>query len=87
VSLSFQPVELDTDGYDSEAMLVFRDGRLLAIVCCLGEIHEAEEGKWFVEKGFGRLDGRPAGTFGTLDDFKSWALGEIERLTAIPLLR
>jgi hypothetical protein len=33
-------------------------------------MHEADEGKWFLEVAFGHLEGQP--TFGNLEDAKDW---------------
>jgi len=72
MSLSLQSVTLDTQTSDKEALLVFRDGRLLVVLTRLGDIHCELEGHWFIEAMFGDLPVRHPPTFNTLDDFRRW---------------
>ncbi|WP_158812000.1 hypothetical protein [Beijerinckia sp. L45] len=48
MTLSFHAVTLDAVSTDREAMLVFREGRLLAVLTCLSDIHEDLRGHWFI---------------------------------------
>jgi hypothetical protein len=48
MAITFQPVRLPRE-LDSEALLVLKDGVLLAIVCKLSEIHEEQAGRWYPE--------------------------------------
>ena len=68
--LTFQPITLDTDAPDRDATLVLRDGRLLAVLCCLSDIHE-EAGHWFLEVAFADLRPAPV-TWETLEAFEAW---------------
>jgi hypothetical protein len=52
MTFSFEPVSLDASNGDDEGRLVFRDGRLLAVVSCLGKGHGDAVGRWFVEAVF-----------------------------------
>lgn len=52
MAITFEPVELDTRQGDRSGMLVYVDGRLAAVLCCLDEDHGALAGQWFVEKTF-----------------------------------
>jgi hypothetical protein len=52
MAYSFEPVRLDAANGDDEALLLFRDGRLLAVISHLGEGHGAVAGQWFVETVF-----------------------------------
>ncbi len=55
--LSLTPVQVAVDGVD-EGFLVFLDERLVAVLTKLDESYGAEAGRWFLEAGFGRLDGK-----------------------------
>jgi hypothetical protein len=72
--LSFEPVTLDGNYGDEEAVLVFRDGHLLAIAARLGGGHAELAGHWYVEKTFGNLADAGPETFidqGALQDWFS----------------
>jgi hypothetical protein len=60
-------------GFDEEGMLVLDEGqRLLAVLVRLSDENEAAPGQWFVEAGFGRLDGGNHPTFSNLDMAQDW---------------
>jgi hypothetical protein len=57
MSLTLQPVRVGT-GSDEEGMLVFDDDqRLLAVLTHLGDQYGEVSGHWYLEAGFGRIDG------------------------------
>ena len=72
MSYSLQPVRVAT-GFDEEGMLVL-DGeqRLLAVLVRLSDTNEVAPGQWFVEAGFGRLDGGNHPTFSNLNMAQDW---------------
>ncbi len=72
MSFTLQPVRVAT-GFDEEGMLVL-DGeqRLLAVLVRLSDENEVAPGQWFVEAGFGRLDGKDRPTFSNLDMAQDW---------------
>ena len=72
MALSFQSVTLDTHRPDREATLVWRDGRLLAVLSCLSAIHQDLAGQWFIEAAFGDLPKRQPEAFETLALFEEW---------------
>lgn len=74
--LSFQPVTLDTDAPDQEATLVFREGRLLAVLTRLSHIHTENEGKWFLETLFAAVPVLRAPLFETPDELSAWLRNE-----------
>ncbi len=81
MTLSLQPMRVAT-GFDEEGMLVLDEGqRLLAVLVRLSDENEAAPGQWFVEAGFGRLDGGNHPTFSNLDMAQDW-IGQ--RLTQGP---
>ena len=70
--LTLQPVRVGT-GADEEGMLVFdKDRRLVAVLTHLSDQHEDLSGRWFLEVGFGRLDGPDHPTFADLDAAQNW---------------
>lgn len=56
MTTSLQPVRVDTGGADEDGRLVFRDGKLAAVLVRLSDGHGDAAGRWFLERGFGRLD-------------------------------
>jgi hypothetical protein len=60
-------------GFDEEGMLVL-DGkqRLVAVLVRLSDDNEVAPGRWHLEAGFGRIDGRSQPTFSNLDMVKDW---------------
>jgi hypothetical protein len=78
MTFTLQPVRVAT-GIDEEGMLVF-DGerRLLAVLTHLSHENEVAPGQWFLEAGFGPLDGVNQPTFADLNAAQAW-IGE--RLT------
>jgi hypothetical protein len=54
MTASFQDIKLDTGDGDDQAVLVLRNGRLIAVLSHLGAMHNHMAGKWFVEARFWR---------------------------------
>jgi hypothetical protein len=72
MSFSLHPVRVAT-GFDEEGMMVLdEEQRLMAVLVRLSDENEVAAGQWFVEAGFGRLDGREHPTFSNLDMAKEW---------------
>ena len=72
MTLSLQPMRVAT-GFDEEGMLVLDEGqRLLAVLVRLSDENEVSPGQWFVEAGFGRLDGGNHPTFSNFDMAQDW---------------
>lgn len=72
MTLAFQPITLDGNAPDQEAMLVLRGERLLAVLTCLSDLHADLEGKWFVEATFGDLPSARPFVFDSTDHFQMW---------------
>ena len=72
MEVEFQRVTLDTDTPDRNATLVFRNGRLLAVLSCLSDIHGEIGGTWFIEATFSELPRPQPQTFVTLQTFETW---------------
>ena len=74
--VSFQPIEVLTASEDREGRLVLVDGNLAAVLVRLSDqAHDPLlRGVWFIEAGFGVLDGRHE-MFASLEE----AVASIER--------
>lgn len=71
MELTLQPVLVAT-GEEGEGCLVYRDDYLVAILVRLSPIHGDQAGHWFLEKGFGALDGPQHPTFVDLAAAQAW---------------
>jgi hypothetical protein len=69
LSLTEQPVQVAVGGDDEEGCLIFADERLVAV---LVRLHERLAGRWYLEVGFGRLEGPSKPTFRDLGTAKKW---------------
>ena len=67
MSLTLQPIRVAT-GFDEEGMMVL-DGeqRLVAVLVRLSDDNEVAPGQWYLEAGFGPLDGGSHPLFSNLD--------------------
>lgn len=77
MTLRLDPIQLATNSADREARLVFSFEMLVAVLVCLSADHEGDEGKWFLEAGFGPIGDRFAPLFDTLDAAQSWIAEQI----------
>ena len=72
MTLMLQPTMVATGG-DEEGMLVYADGRLVAVLVHLSNENEIAPGDWYLETGFGpRLDGPNHPTFPSLEAAQDW---------------
>jgi hypothetical protein len=72
MTFTLQPVRVAT-GFNEEGMLVFNGGqRLIAVLTHLLDDDEVAPGQWFVEAGFGRIDGVNHPTFADLNTAQEW---------------
>jgi hypothetical protein len=72
LSLTEQPVQVAVGGDDEEGCLIFADDRLVAVLVRLSRLHEGLAGRWYLEAGFGRLEGPSKPTFRDLGTAKKW---------------
>ena len=70
--LQLQPIAVDTGSPDRDGMLVMANGLLVAVLVRLAEPEHDNVGSWFLEVGFGRLQGQRVPTFPTRDDASRW---------------
>ena len=71
MTLTLQPMRVAT-GFDEEGMMVLNEQRLVAVLVRLSDENEVAPGQWYLEAGFGRLDGGSHPTFSNLDMAQDW---------------
>ena len=72
MTLTLQPMRVAT-GFDEEGMMVLdEEQRLVAVLVRLSDENEVAPGQWYLEAGFGRLDGGSHPTFSNLDMAQDW---------------
>jgi hypothetical protein len=72
LSLTEQPVQVAVGYDDEEGCLIFTDDRLVTVLVRLSPLHEELAGQWYLEAGFGRLEGPHKPTFRDLGTAKEW---------------
>jgi hypothetical protein len=77
MSLHLQSVHVATGSDDIESQLVFANGFLVAVLVQLGEHHQEEASKWFLEAGFGRVDHPHPPVFTDLDAAQDWIAAQL----------
>jgi hypothetical protein len=77
MKLGFQTVTVETNAPDEEGRLVFADNRLVAVLVRLSEEHGRKAGRWYLEHGFGKLDGLAQPIFTDLDEAQDWVAQRI----------
>jgi hypothetical protein len=79
MTLTLQPTQVAT-GSDEEGMLVFADGRLVAVLVHLSDENEIAPGDWYLEAGFGScLESPNQPTFATLQVAQEWIEEQLAR--------
>jgi len=79
MTFTLQSVRVAT-GIGEEGMPVFdEEHRLLAVLTHLSEENEVAPGQWFMEAGFGPLDGVDNPTFADLDAAQAWMSRRLTR--------
>jgi hypothetical protein len=72
MSFTLQPVRV-ANGSDEEGLLVFNgQRRLVAVLTHLSDQYDGVSGHWYLEAGFGRLDGPDHPTFANLQEAQEW---------------
>jgi hypothetical protein len=72
MSFTLQPIRVAT-GFDEEGMMVLdEEQRLVAVLVRLSDENEVAPGQWYLEAGFGRLDGGSHLLFSNLDQAQDW---------------
>ena len=72
MTLTLQPIRVAT-GFDEDGMLILdEEQRLVAVLTRLSDENEVAPGQWYLEAGFGRLDGINHPAFADLDAAQEW---------------
>lgn len=72
MTLTLQPIKVAT-GFDEDGMIVLDEKqRLVAVLVHLSDENEVAPGQWYLEAGFGRLDGINHPVFADLDAAQEW---------------
>jgi hypothetical protein len=79
MSLTLQPTRVAT-GFDEDGMLVLdEEQRLVAVLVRLSDENEVAPGQWYLEAGFGRIDGINHPLFSNLDIAQDWISQRLAR--------
>ncbi|MGF9764239.1 hypothetical protein AAII07_54970 [Microvirga sp. 0TCS3.31] len=72
MTFTLQPLRVAT-GFDEEGMMVLdEEQRLLAVLVRLSDANEVAPGQWYLEAGFGQIDGVQHPGFSSLDMAQDW---------------
>jgi hypothetical protein len=85
MTLTLQPVRVETGSNDQEGCLVFSDERLVAVLVRLSDQHDDLAGHWYYEHGFGPFDGPAHPVFGSLDAAQAWIEQRRQQASRPPL--
>ncbi len=77
--LTTQPIQVATSKAGDEGCLVLADGVLVAVLVLLSDQYGPEAGRWFLENGYGPVDGVAHPTFSDLDEAQEWIAGRLAR--------
>jgi hypothetical protein len=79
MTLILQPIRVAT-GFDEEGMMVLdEEQRLLAVLVRLSDGNDVAPGQWYLEAGFGPIDGITHPLFSNLDMAKDWIVQRLDR--------
>jgi hypothetical protein len=70
MSVELKEIQIASD-YDHEGRLILIDGRLIAVMVKLSELHEHLAGRWYLETGYGVLKSEQP-SFSDLDSAVEW---------------
>jgi hypothetical protein len=72
MTLTLQPIRVAT-GFDEDGMMVLDEQqRLVAVLTHISDENEIAPGQWYLEVGFGRIDGINHPAFADLDAAQDW---------------
>ena len=84
MTLTLQSVRVNTGSEDEDGLLVFAGGRLVAVLVRLSDEHGDKAGRWFLEHGFGRLDGMTYPIFDDIEVAQDWIAQRLHRARGRP---
>ena len=84
MSITFQPIAVDTDSNDCDGLLVFADGKLVGLLVRLtDEAHDpATHGAWYLEAAFGWAESSRGMLFASLDEAEGAMTGWLDGRSA-----
>jgi hypothetical protein len=72
MSLTLQPIRVAT-GFDEDGMMILdEEQRLVAVLVRLADDNEVAPSQWYLEAGFGQIDGVNHPTFADLEAAEEW---------------
>ena len=77
--LKLQPIAVDTGSLDRDGMLIIANGLLVGVLVRLDAPEHAHPGYWFLEAGFGPLQGVRVDAFPTLKHATGWVRHHLSR--------
>jgi hypothetical protein len=79
MSLALQPIRVAT-GFDEDGMMVLGEQqRLVAVLTHILDENEVAPGQWYLEAGFGRIDGINHPAFADLEAAQEWISQRLAR--------
>jgi hypothetical protein len=79
MTLTLHPIRVAT-GFDEEGMMVLDEQqRLVAVLTHISDENEIAPGQWYLEAGFGRIDGVNHPGFADLDAAQDWISQRLAR--------
>jgi hypothetical protein len=79
MSLILQPIRVAT-GFEEDGMMVLdEEQRLVAVLARLSDENEVAPGQWYLEAGFGQIDGVQHPGFADLDNAQDWISQRLAR--------
>ena len=84
-SLTLQPIRVGSGEGDEQGYLVLMGDRLVAVLVYLADEHYEElAGRWYLEAGFGAVDGPEHPVFADLDEAQDWIKRRLRREISTP---
>jgi hypothetical protein len=77
--LTAQPIRVATSRAGDEGCLVLADDVLVAVLVLLSDQYGPEAGRWFLETGYGPVDGPAHPTFADVDAAQDWIAERLAR--------
>ena len=79
-TITLQPVRVRTGSKDTEGRLALVDGELVAVFVRLDDpMHEEDQGRWFLEAGFGPCSREAPPLFAGLAEAEGWCRSQSSR--------
>ncbi len=71
-TLTTQPIRVAISRHGDEGCLVMADDLLVAVLVLLSDQYGPEAGRWYLETGYGPVDGLSHPTFADLGEAQEW---------------